>query len=141
MTLGSVCTALAVSTLVLHVPLLPQEPIRVATRLVQVNVVVHKDGEPVADLTRDEFRVFENGKEQPIELFETNITPATSIVTEAPALPTFTNRVADPSAAVSVILIDNLNTGVVDQIGVRNQALAFLRELRPTDRVRSTGRR
>ena len=27
-----------------------------------------------------------------------------------------------------MILIDNLNTGVVDQIGVRNQALAFLRE-------------
>ena len=135
MTLRSVGTALAVSVLVLDVPLLPQEPIRVATRLVQVNVVVHKDGLPVADLTRDDFRVLENGKEQPIELFETNVTPATSIVAETPAVPTFTNRVADRMTATSVIQIDNLNTGIVDQLGVRNQAIAFLRELRPTDRI------
>jgi VWFA-related protein len=135
MTLRLVGTALAVFALVLDVRLFTQEPIRVATRLVQVNVVVHKDGLPVADLTRDEFRVLENGKEQPIELFETNVTPATSIITEAPAVPTFTNRLVDRSTSVSVILIDNLNTSVVDQIGVRDQALAFLRELRPTDRV------
>jgi hypothetical protein len=81
MTLRLVGTALAVFALVLDVRLFTQEPIRVATRLVQVNVVVHKDGLPVADLTRDDFRVLENGKEQPIELFETNVTPATSIIT------------------------------------------------------------
>ncbi len=137
MTTRSICAAVAVSALVVGaVPVLPQEPIRVATRLVQVNVVVHKDGQPVADLTRDDFRVLENGKEQAIELFELNVTPASSVITEAaPAVPTFTNRIVDRTTTVSVILIDNLNTGLVDQLGVRNQAIAFLRELRPTDRV------
>ena len=137
MTTRSICAAVAVSALVFGaVPVLPQEPIRVATRLVQVNVVVHKAGQPVADLTRDDFRVLENGKEQAIELFELNVTPASSVITEAaPAVPTFTNRIVDRTTTVSVILIDNLNTGLVDQLGVRNQAIAFLRELRPTDRV------
>ncbi len=136
MTLRSACIAAAVSALVLAaVPVKSQEPIRVATRLVQVNVVVHKDGQPVSDLTREDFRVLENGKEQPIELFEMNVIPATSTFTEGPAVPTFTNRIADRTMSVSVILIDNLNTTIVDQMGVRDQALAFLRELRPTDRV------
>ena len=136
MTLRSACIAAAVSALVLAaVPVKSQEPIRVATRLVQVNVVVHKDGQPVGDLTREDFRVLENGKEQPIELFEMNVVPATSTFAEAPAVPTFTNRIADRTTSVSVILIDNLNTTIVDQMGVRDQALAFLRELRPTDRV------
>ena len=129
-------TAVAVCALVLEaVPLPAQEPIRVATRLVQVNVVVHKDGQPVSDLTRADFRVLENGKEQPIELFEMNRVPAHSIVTEPAAVPTFTNRVLDRSTTVSAILIDNLNTGLVDQLAVRNQAIAFLRELRDNDRV------
>jgi VWFA-related protein len=136
MSLRTFGTTVAVCALALDaVPLRTQEPIRVATRLVQVNVVVHKDGQPVSDLTRADFRVLENGKEQPIDLFEVNTIPAHAIVAEPPAVPTFTNRVLDRSTTVSVILIDNLNTGLVDQIAVRNQAIAFLRELRDNDRV------
>ena len=43
---------------------------RAATRLVQVNVVVHdRDGQAVPGLTSSDFTVFEDGKAQPIELF------------------------------------------------------------------------
>ena len=43
---------------------------RVATRLVQVNVVVHdRRGEPVTDLKKEDFTITERGKPQPISFF------------------------------------------------------------------------
>jgi hypothetical protein len=47
-----------------------QPTIRVTTRLVQVNVVVHdKKGEPVADLKKEDFSIFDKGKEQKVAVF------------------------------------------------------------------------
>jgi VWFA-related protein len=45
----------------------------------------------------------------------------------------FSNRVA--TAAVSVILIDKLNTRIEDQLAVREQAIKFVQELKPSDRI------
>jgi VWFA-related protein len=117
----------------------PQEqrqPIRVATRLVQVHVIVQdRDRNPVADLTRADFRLLEDGKEQPIELFDVESAASAKIVDAAAQPHTFSNQIAGPGTGVTVILIDRLNTSLVDQLAVRNQALTFLRQIRPGDRV------
>src|SRR5258707_2720986 len=47
-----------------------QPTIRVTTRLVQVNVVVHdKKGEPIADLKKEDFTIIDKGKEQKVAVF------------------------------------------------------------------------
>ncbi len=43
--------------------------IRVNTRLVEVEVVVHRDGRPVGDLEAEDFSLFDQGKRQPIAEF------------------------------------------------------------------------
>ena len=43
--------------------------VRVNTRLVEVDVVVHSKGEAVADLNRDDFTVLDNGKPQKVAAF------------------------------------------------------------------------
>ena len=50
----------------------PQAPpvMKVTTHLVQVNVVVHgKKNEPVDDLKKDDFKIFDNGQPQQIATF------------------------------------------------------------------------
>ena len=48
-----------------------RDPTRVATRLVQVHVIVQdKDRHPVRDLTRADFRLTEDGREQAIDFFD-----------------------------------------------------------------------
>ena len=115
-----------------------RDPIRVGTRLVQVHVVVQdKDRNPVRDLTRTDFRVLEDGREQVIDFFEVeSVASSASSSTGAPAQPnTFTNELGTTNGGVTVILVDRLNTSMVDQLAVRNQALAFLEQIQPADRV------
>ena len=73
----------------------PQVPlIRTTTRLVQLNVVVlDKQNHPVTDLTKEDFRVFDNGVEQQIAHF-------TGAVGDAPAEP----------ATPSPLIINNRQT-------------------------------
>jgi VWFA-related protein len=117
-----------------------RDPIRVATRLVQVHVVVHdKDRQAVRDLTQKDFRLFENGREQTIALFDIEANPPHEALT-APtpaAANVFTNDVAasGSGSSATIVLIDRLNTSMTDQVAVRNQALRFLSEIRPGDRV------
>jgi VWFA-related protein len=114
-------------------------PIRSATRLVQVNVVAHdKHGNPVTDLTKDDFTVFDEKKQQAIQVFsmQSNQLP------EHPpaALPpdTYTNRIeekAEVPTSVTVILLDGLNTKFEDQLQARKQVIQFLQQIQPQDRV------
>lgn len=114
-----------------------QAPWRVTTRLVEVSVVAEtKDGEPVADLKREEFRLFDQGREEQITAFTMPIAAR-----PAPARPlppnTFSNRLdrLGAPAAATVILFDGLNTRLTDQAYARQQVLKFLRQLRPGERV------
>ena len=115
-----------------------RDPIRVATRLVQVHVIVQDgDRNPVSGLTRHDFRLLDDGREQVIELFEVD-----ALAAGAPGSPpppstpdTFTNQIQAASGGVTVILIDRLNTSMIDQLAVRNQALTFLGQIQPGDRV------
>lgn len=107
---------------------------------VAVDVVVTKgNGEPVRNLRREDFQVAEDGKPQPVDLFEEH-DPADPPVSTAGAtkLPAnvFTNEpAAPPGDSVNVLLLDSLNTPRQDQAYVHQQILSFLKNRRPGARV------
>ena len=127
------------SLLVLASPSLPQATsdqvvIHTGTHVVLVNVVVKdKHGKPVNNLSREDFVLRDNGREQKIGLFalENGGTGAPAAVT--PTRWTFTNR---PSlAGVTVFLFDELNTQLGDQELAKKDFLHYLRELPADSRV------
>src|SRR5713226_7239352 len=115
-----------------------QPTIRVTTRLVQVNVVVHdKKGEPLSDLKKEDFTILDRGKEQKVAVFAVD-----SIDAPPKAWPTlppniFSNRVqrVDTPTSTTVILFDGLNTRFQDQAYARKQIVKFLGGIQPHDRV------
>jgi VWFA-related protein len=114
--------------------------IRSSTRLVQISVVVQDNkGAPITGLTKDNFAVFDEGKQQEIAFFSAGSNaPAPAAV--PPRLPpnVFTNCFdlkGELPGAVTVILFDALNTSVEDQMYVRKQILLFLKTLKPEDHV------
>ena len=119
--------------------LLAQEPvIRVNTRLIQVNVVVHDKNGPVANLTKEDFTVFDKGAPQRIAVFNVYKTAAANAPGKQLPPGLFTNRLdlrPDHPSSVTVLLLDVLNTAFEDQSYVREQALKFLSTLQRGDRV------
>jgi len=123
--------------------LLAQEPIRVNTRLVEVNVVVRNGHGAVGGLNKSDFKVFDKGKERPIALF-TAVTsdragagaPAQKSATPEPLPPgVFTNRPETPDAnpiSTAVLLVDVLNTELRDQQGARKQMLKYIASMDPS---------
>jgi len=113
--------------------------VRTTTRLVQISVIAtDKKGEPVADLTPDDFVVLDNDRPQKIQIFrkETNQPPANP----RPPLPpdTYTNRIHETGSAtqnVTMLLFDGLNSEVNDQAYARQQAIKFLQQIQPHDRL------
>ena len=119
-----------------------QPTIRVTTRLVQVNVVVHdKKGTPVSDLKKEDFTILDKGKEQKVAVFTVDSIDAPHKAW--PALPPniFSNRIqgADTPTSITVILFDGLNTRFQDQAYARGQIVKFLSEIKPHDRVSKRG--
>ncbi|MGH9405150.1 MAG: VWA domain-containing protein [Candidatus Acidiferrales bacterium] len=107
--------------------------IRTETRLVEISVVAKdSSGQAVTDLSRNDFRLYDNGKPVPIDVF------SAPSLHRAPAelLPpnTFSNQIAG-MPIVTVVLLDGLNTSFHDQSWARTQVVRFLGELRPQDRV------
>src|SRR5262249_25879107 len=121
--------------------------IKVTTRLVQVNVVVHdKKGEPVSDLTKDDFILLDKGQEQKIQFFSKE--SSETVPTNTPPLPPgivsnrYTNfksggqsHLAPLPTALTVILLDGLNTAFTDQHYAREALMKFLNQIQPGDRV------
>ena len=115
--------------------------LRVTTRLIQLNVVVlDKNGHPVTGLKKEDFTIVDEGKEQPIGVFNVENAMAAQAV-QPKALPpnTVTNRVEAISTLsspnVTVILFDSLNTEFADQAYARDQVVKYLRQLQAGDRV------
>jgi len=123
--------------LALATPLAGQPLLRVTTRLVQVDVVAHDRRGAVANLTKEDFTVFDRGQRQPVAVFEKRLAESSA----APGLPApgvFTNNSSGPNAATAsstVVLLDGLNSAVMDQYQARQDVLKFLRSVRPGDRV------
>jgi VWFA-related protein len=117
----------------------PQPVFRTSTRLVQVSVVVEgRDGRPVSGLTANDFRLYDGGQEQRIELFVTDSTVRadTRESVSSPANPPheFSNRMASRRGA-TVVLLDRLNTPDTDQIYARQRLMSFLEQIREEDRI------
>jgi VWFA-related protein len=116
-----------------------QAPVtQVTTRLVQVNIVVQdKKGQPVPDLTKDDFEIAEQGKPQNISVFSIESNQKAIGRAGAPSANTFSNMPSRTGATqnLTVILFDTLNTPIVDQVNAKKEVLRFLQQLEPQDRV------
>jgi len=99
------------------------------TVLVQVPVVVvDKSGAHLHNLKKEDFQVFENGKEQKVGVFE-EITAANSPLRVATSQPgVFSNLVVDPSQprTLAIIAIDAINTPFLDQATGRKELIKYL---------------
>jgi len=106
----------------------PAPTLRVTTHLVLVDVVVtDKQGKPVNTLRPEDFVLEENGKAQKISMFAKPTEKAA-----AQPLPPgiYSNRpqYRSPGAAITVMLLDALNTEFKDQAYARRQMLRFVQE-------------
>jgi VWFA-related protein len=110
-----------------------------SSRLVVVNVVVtDRDGKPITGLKKEDFELLEDGKTQPLQVFESHVP-----VRQAGSIPDlhlgpgeFTNfpKMA-ANSAINVILFDILNTPTDDQLYARQQMIEFLKTLPRGQRV------
>ena len=140
--------ACALTLISLSAPLLSQtatpeadtasSTLRINSRAVLVDVIVtDKKGNPVTGLTRDAFTATEQGKPEGIGYFEEH-TQAAAAPVEIPKFPpdVFSNfsPFAQP-AAVNVLLLDSLNTRIESQAVVHQQAMKFLKDLKPGSRM------
>lgn len=119
-----------------------QPTFRSGVRLVNVSVIAHDNaGQPVKNLAAADFRIYEDGKEQKIEVFAIEadrLAPTPSAASSpTPSTPgVFSNRLAErPSGGVTVILFDRLNSTWEDQKNARDQILKLLANIRSSDRV------
>jgi VWFA-related protein len=118
---------------------LPATRLKVTSNLVVVRVVVRDaQGKPVKGLRKEDFKLFDSGKEQPIAQFETES------AVEPPSPPVATHGPEKAGAALSPALpgrflalyFDDLYTADTDMIQVRRAADDYLAANRqPADRV------
>ena len=94
----------------------PQQPTFVSgTQAVRVDVHVTRDGEPVADLTREEVQISEDGVRQTIQTFEriTYARPGSAPTVAPRTLARSLETVADPRSRVLVVFLDRRHTGYI----------------------------
>ncbi|MGB7022454.1 MAG: VWA domain-containing protein, partial [Candidatus Acidiferrales bacterium] len=130
--------------------------IHVATRLVEVGVIVRDKNGPVANLTKDDFTVLDQGKPQKISIFSA---AAAASAQQPPRQPPPHNTFSDlpqygvtAPRSITVVLLDNLNTLYgsapqsryektpywVEDLALRNaksHLIEFIKQLQPQDRV------
>lgn len=112
----------------------PVDVLKIKTRLVVVDVVVRdKKGAVVTDLKKQDFRVAENGKEQPISIFSfQHPGEGEALPLQDAKLPpnVFKNRAKfQPNRALNIMLIDALNCTLLNQAYVRSEMVKFLEKL------------
>ncbi|HEV2485452.1 MAG TPA: VWA domain-containing protein [Terracidiphilus sp.] len=117
----------------------PTTVLHANANLVLVDVVVTDHGKAVHGLDRGRFHILENGKEQPISAFDEHRPPAASAdtaelkakIAQLPAN-TYTNIPVYPDAGVvNVLLLDGLNTPMVNQVEARRQMVQYLSTITP----------
>jgi VWFA-related protein len=102
---------------------------RTETILVQVPIVVtDKSGNHLHGLTKDDFHIFENGKEQKVTAFEEIISTNTKLPVIAPKPGEFTNLTLSEQQPrlVTVIVLDTVNTPYLDQSTGRRELVKYL---------------
>jgi VWFA-related protein len=118
----------------------PDNTIRITSRIVYVDVVVHDSGgRLVRGLTQSDFKVLEDGTAQTVDYF---VAHTYEVAGEHPAPPPahaktdFSNvPVTGPAGSVNMILFDMVNTAPADQQYARQKMLDFLKSLPPGQQV------
>jgi VWFA-related protein len=101
------------------------------TVLVQVPVVItDKSGTHVHGLTKDDFRLLENGKEQKITVAEEVNSSGKLLPLPSNPPGTFSNLAqnGEPARTVTIFVIDSINTPFLDQDRARRELIKFLSE-------------
>ncbi len=110
-------------------PTADQPLVRVNTRLVEVDVVVRTKAGAITGLTKDDFKVTDNGKPQTVAAFrvmsQEKRPPETNQLPQGVVSNRLTNR-EEEAAGVTVLLVDRVNTSDSDQTEVRRQLLHYL---------------
>ena len=102
---------------------------RTETVLVQVPVVVtDKSGNHIHNLAKDNFRVFENGKEQKVAAFEEIVANNSRVLSSPPQPGEFSNISLDSRQprSVTVVALDTVNTPFLDQAYARKELVKYL---------------
>ncbi|HZP18085.1 MAG TPA: VWA domain-containing protein [Terriglobales bacterium] len=107
---------------------IPSVTIRTSTRMVLVDVVVTKKGQPVTGLQADDFVVEENGKKQKVSVF---VPPQASRTQPAPPPPGILSNHPEsvgPAVTPTILLLDALNSPFKEQAYARSQMLKYVAE-------------
>src|SRR5262249_48637989 len=124
-----------------------EQPIRISTQLVQLDVVVtDKNGKVVRGLNKDDFELFENGKRQDIKFFEF-VDAGRGLATESGRAATAADSARSPLTAnqgigvaevrrIFAFVVDDLTINPPDLVYVRQMLNGFVNDqMRPTDLV------
>ncbi len=130
--IGLLCLAAAATAVVAQ----ETNVLRVNTRLVEVDVVVHRKGAAVTDLKQDDFTIFDKGKPQKVAAF--NIISSRTTPGKSTPLPpgVVSNRLiaeGQEPAGTTVVLYDMLNTAPEDQSWARQALLHYVETLQSGD--------
>jgi len=101
-------------------------------------IVTDHNGRPVSSLKQDSFHVFEDGSEQKITSFE-EVTASTDALPPAQTTGPFTNLppvVLEPRK-LTVVLIDTVNSSILDEPGARKSLIDYLSSKAPFDHATS----
>jgi VWFA-related protein len=123
-------------------PYIPTDPnaIRVKSTMVDVTVVVRDaKGQPIAGLTQDDFQIFDEGKQQKIILFTSELAHPSIVKVDLPAATT-EGPAIPPSAPVPPrylgFYFDDKNMSTGQLVYLRKAAEKFVREnMEETDRA------
>jgi VWFA-related protein len=125
----------------------PEFSLRVNTRLVDIGVTAYEKSRPITDLTRDDFKVYDNGKKQNLRSFgyaaANSPSPLTSAAAGQPVL--YSNHllamggaqpeVASAPESSTIILFDATSLSFADFTYVRDQLLSFLNRIPSSEPV------
>ena len=129
-----ICLAVPLVTIAQTTPTL-----RTGTQIVTVDVIVTGDhGNPVRSLQQRDFKVYENGIQQEVSLFEEHSAAAAATPVAMPKLApnVYTNFPAvTEDGPENLLLFDLLNTPVDRQAYARQQLLAFVKTMKPGTRL------
>jgi VWFA-related protein len=122
-------------------PYVPQDPhaIRVQNTTVEVNVVVRDaHGKPISGLTKEDFEVYDQGKQQKISLFNAEL--AHPVVAPAPAVAETAAAPPPPPPVIAPrylgMYFDDQNMSAGQLVYVRKAAEAFVnKNMEETDRA------
>ncbi len=113
---------------------------RTETILVQIPIVItDKSGNHIRNLQKADFHIYENGKEQKLATFEEIVTTSTKLPVGAPKPGEFTNLTINEQTprAVTVIVLDTVNTPFLDQSTGRRELIKYLANNLDSTQVRA----